>query len=203
MTDDKMMDTSDWPPHLAERAPWETTATYPRHGAVLTQDELYRYVLTRWFDDLNFNTGEPNDLQRHLPIIMHNGSTANALENDHTITKCCGFATRLGFGGIVVGNLYGARSTDPKALFDMADPVGIDNDLWIARIFATIPTGGTVICAWGALKGPKKDERIATIVEMANGAGVVLKALRVTNGTPHHPLRLPYDAKPVAWSPAA
>src|SRR4029077_8778373 len=127
--------------------------------------------------------------------------TANGLDDDHTIRKCCGFAERLGYGGIVVGNLYGLRARDPKALFHASDPVGMDNDVWLARIFATIPSGGTVIAAWGSLKGPKKDERIKQVVEMADAAGVVLKALKATNGTPHHPLLLPYNSEPEVWRP--
>lgn len=182
---------------------------YPRHGAVISEDEKYRYVLTRWFhDELDFSgIGDKGDRHRHLPFIMHNSSTADGREDDHTIAKCCGFAMRLSYGGIVVGNLYGARARDPKALFHHPDPVGPNNDAWLARIFATIPTGGTVIVAWGSLKGPGKDERVAKVVQMADDAGVVLKALKVSAGdsrrpgTPHHPLLLPYDLTPQLWRP--
>lgn len=187
---------------LLERAPWEETSEIPRQGAVITDDDQYRFVLTRWFDELNFAaSGVEEKSHRHMPIIMHNCSVAGALTNDHTIRKVCGFAHAYGWGGIVVGNLYGARSTDPKKLFELEDPVGMDNDVWLARIFAAVPTGGDVYVAWGALKGPKKDERIRAVVELADRAGVVLKALKVTNGNPHHPLRLAYDSVPVLWRP--
>lgn len=184
----------------------QTTQTdYPRHGAVISDDQLYRFVLTRWFDEelkLGANR-ERENADRHLPFIMHNSSTADGLRDDHSIRKCCGFAERFGYGGIVVGNLYGYRARDPNALFTLKDPVGADNDLWLARIFARLPTGGSVICAWGSLKAPGKAERIRTVVRMAEDAGVVLKALDVSlvTGEPNHPLMLAYDLKPIVWRP--
>lgn len=174
----------------------------PRHGAIISDDQRYRYTLTRWFYEFDFGaTGDVTNRRRHLPFLMHNGSTADALEDDHTILKCCGFAQRLGYGGIIVGNLYGARARDPKALFDLADPIGPDNDLWLAHMFATLPSGGQVIVAWGTLKGPGKDARIRAVVAMAESAGVTLKALRVSpaTNTPNHPLMLPYSCTPVPW----
>lgn len=184
---------------------------YPRHGAVISDNSRYRFVLTRMnHDELVF--GDRTNHDRQLPFIMHNGSTADALEDDRTIGKCNGFASRLGYGGIVVGNLYGYRSRHPKLLFKVDDPVGdivfwngrvTNNDEWIAAIFAAQPTGGTVIAAWGALEGPGKIERVKKIVRMADDAGVALKCLKLSaEGEPCHPLYLSYEMQPIPYRPS-
>lgn len=47
---------------------------------------------------------------------MLNPSTADAEIDDPTITRCIGFAKSWGFGGLMVGNLWAYRATDPKEL---------------------------------------------------------------------------------------
>ena len=79
----------------------------PLHGAVVSDDGLYRYILTRTWD-------------RSLPALvfcMLNPSTADATVDDPTIRKCIGFAQRLGYGGIIVVNLFAYRATKPRELY--------------------------------------------------------------------------------------
>jgi hypothetical protein len=60
---------------------------------------------------------------------MLNPSTADALIYDPTVKKCCVFARRLGFTACDAVNMYAYRSTDPAALWKVADPVGPEKRL--------------------------------------------------------------------------
>lgn len=66
----------------------------------------YRYQLSRIWDE-----SKPIVL-----FIMLNPSTADANEDDPTIRRCIGFAKSWGYGGLMVGNLFGLRATNPKEL---------------------------------------------------------------------------------------
>jgi hypothetical protein len=164
--------------------------------ADISDDELYRYALGRVWDEA-------------LPVlvyIMLNPSTADALEPDHTITKCVGFARRWGFGGILVLNLWALRSTDPKglkhALLYAIDPVGPENNEYLSYFArAARDTDSDVIVAWGlnAAGTVRRD----IVVELLAREGVDLWAIAETkDGEPGHPLMLPYASKPIPWMPA-
>lgn len=47
---------------------------------------------------------------------MLNPSTADALEDDHTIKRCVRFAYNWGYDGLIVENLWDFRSTDWSVL---------------------------------------------------------------------------------------
>ncbi len=105
--------------------------------AVFSPSGLYRYRLSRIWEP----TKPP------LVWIMLNPSTADAEIDDPTIRRCMSFSRREGAGSMEVLNLFALRSTDPAALLSAADPIGPDNDHWIAEV-----TRGQdrVVCAWGA-----------------------------------------------------
>jgi hypothetical protein len=156
--------------------------------AIISACGLFRYHLTRTWDEA----------LRPLPFIMLNPSTADASEDDPTIRKCIGFAKRLGFGGIEVFNLFAFRATDPRELRASGFPIGFDNTrLMTTRLFELgLQERGYVVCAWGAnarnLCYPKD------LVCHLSLSGVRLRALRLLeDGTPAHPLMLPYSCKPV------
>lgn len=144
-------------------------------GARLSDDGRYRYSLWRVWD--------PS--AEHLVFIMLNPSTADAETDDPTIRRCIGFARDRGFGGIEVLNLYAFRATDPRDLFRAVDPVGRDNDEYLATPLLT----STVIPAWGAHAKP---ERAAAVLAMLAGHRVF--SLGVTqSGAPRHPLYVRAD----------
>ena len=106
-------------------------------GAVFDETAAYRYLLTRrWERD-----------GRCVTFVMLNPSTADAFEEDPTIRRCIGFAQRLGFNALQIVNIFAFRSTDPKKLREVDDPVGPDNDRYIREACFR---GNSVICAWGA-----------------------------------------------------
>lgn len=152
-----------------------------RASAVLSDDGLYRYELTRTW------SSAPS-----VSFVMLNPSTADASLDDPTIRRCIGFARSWGHGGIRVVNLYALRSTDPKALWGAPDPVGPDNDEYLRRAAVS---GGPLIAAWG---GHARADRVAAVLALPGLEA--LQALGVTKaGQPRHPLYLRGDAAPSPW----
>jgi hypothetical protein len=131
--------------------------------------------------------------------MMLNPSTADENSNDPTVERCERRAREWGYGGLIVTNIFAWRSTDPRALLEIDDPIGPENDAVIVR---AVSLARDTICAWGVhgwMRG----------VNLVTGplVGVGLYALCFTNdGTPGHPLYVPYSAEPVpyrnveAWS---
>ncbi len=153
--------------------------------AVYSGCGLYRHALHR-----DWGAGP------RLAWVMLNPSTATEAQNDPTIARCVGRARALGFGGIAVGNLFGLRATDPRALRTAADPVGAGAD---AALLAALDGAAQVICAWGnhgTLHG-----RGAQVLGMLRGSGLPLVHLGLTAlGQPRHPL---YVAASVPLIPLA
>lgn len=160
-------------------------------GAEVSDCGLYRYVLWRRWDK-----SKPR-----LIWIMLNPSVADAEIDDPTIRVCTGRARRMGFGGIRVINLFGWRSTDPKALRTAADPIG-EADRYIER-YLGLPEE-MMIAAWGdggLLPGRGRHPRWRDAVGLICGdMGKPLHCLGLTNaGQPRHPLRLAYSLEPTLW----
>ena len=152
-------------------------------GAMISDDALYRYFLTRiWDPKLSF-----------LIFIMLNPSTATAELDDPTIRRCMGFARRDGYGGIIVINLFAFRATSPDRMKEADDPVGPENNDWLLKtlIYAQ-KAKSDVIAAWGVHgQHQDRDYRVAGFVKKH---GVVLKCLGKTKGgDPRHPLYVKGD----------
>jgi hypothetical protein len=130
---------------------------------------------------------------------MLNPSTADHERNDATIERCERRARSLGFGAIVVWNLFAFRSTTPQVLRKQADPVGPENDSFIHSVLAEVKArNGKVIAGWGShgelLDRPKKIHAIAETLD------VQFLCLGVTRtGQPKHPLYISYEETPKVW----
>lgn len=152
--------------------------------AVFDSTRTYRYALGRTWDV---------DLPA-CAFVMLNPSTADAFRLDPTVRRCMGFAKRWGYGTLLVGNAFALRSTDPKALYEAADPVGPANDEQLRLIGER---AHLVIAAWGnhgalGARGPAvmrilRTERLAHLG--------FTKA-----GQPRHPLYVRADTKPEAYA---
>ena len=152
-------------------------------GAHVSECGMYRWLLWRSWG-----------LGKRLLFIMLNPSTADGAEDDPTIRKCIGFARRLGFDGIEVVNLYAFRATKPKDLMDVLPVLGEDGDA-DGMILDAARRADTIICAWGAQarKIPWRAQAVLTQLR-ENGHAKKLHALRLlADGTPEHPLMLPYS----------
>lgn len=134
-------------------------------------------------------------------VIMINPSTADAVEDDHTIRKLKGFAAQYGWTRLMVGNLFAYRTKDVRQLKLVGDPVGRDNDRHLMQM---IREADRIVVAWGPLtKQPAKLRgRFRKIVEMALYANKALYSIGPTaaDGHPKHPLMLPYSLELQPWT---
>lgn len=163
----------------------ETSDLLGSASAVFSPDEVYRYLLTRTWDDAG-------------PVVtwaMLNPSKATETASDPTITRCIRFSRSWGYGGLAVVNLYGLRSTDPAVLAGHPDPVGPDNDRMISL---ACEQSALVVAAWGT--GFLQPDRIAAVAAIIAASGRTLRCLKVTKGGhPWHPLYVRGDATPVPY----
>lgn len=153
--------------------------------AIISQCGAFRYWLCRVWDTRT----------HRMIFVMLNPSTANATIDDPTIRKCIGFAQRGGYGSIVVMNLFAYRATSPAVLKRAGWPTGPDNAETLQRVLQEAKDrGDVVVCAWGA--NARGRPEASAFIRRARDMGVELFALRRSpDGTPHHPLMLPYSCK--------
>lgn len=158
-------------------------------GAVISDCGTYRYWLHR------MNDCEDPEFATSAVFLMLNPSTADASLDDPTIRRCRRFAKDWGHDGLVVGNLFALRSTDPDQLLTHADPVGPHNDNWLTLM---AERHATIVCAWGA--HPMAVKRGAEVARMLTDAGAELWCLGTTkSGAPRHPLYVRADQKLIKW----
>lgn len=140
----------------------------------------YRYTLMR----------EWTEHKPKMGFIGLNPSTADGYVDDATITRLTNFARIWGYGGFFIVNLFAYRSTDPRMLTKADNPIGKHNNQHILDI-------DKKIVFWVAMWG-KHGTLLNRDVEVLN----LLKHRELfcfgTNkdGTPKHPLYLPYSSKP-------
>ena len=161
----------------------ETALFADQSGATFSPCRQYRYALWR--------TWEPD--RAPCMFLMLNPSTADAIDNDPTVESCLRRSLKMGFGGLLVCNIFAYRSTDPEKLYEVEDPVGPEND---RIILARARAAGMVICGWGthgALHGRGNE-----VLQLLREAGVKPHALRINaDGSPQHPLYVGYEIQPV------
>ncbi|MBX4954386.1 DUF1643 domain-containing protein [Rhizobium lentis] len=159
--------------------------------AVFSDCGLYRYLLE-------------HDFGGDGPIIslgMVNPSFADGEKNDHTMTKVDGFAIRLRARKVKVWNPFALIAKDVRELRDALDPVGPENDAYIAQ---AILGADIHIVGWGPLsKLPKPlRNRWRSVVDVLSNAGAKPMCWGAAqDGQPRHPLMLPYATPLVPWQP--
>jgi len=151
--------------------------------AYISDDRLFRYWLLRVWDP-------------SLPLfalIGSNPSTADENKDDHTIRKEIGFGTRLGFGGLLKLNIGAYRATNPKDWASSADPFGAGNSIDSLQGYLIKFAPHLVVAAWGkpCLCSERGRARAAEVGKNILG----MKCWgRNADGSPKHPLMLPYTA---------
>lgn len=148
------------------------------HGAVISEDECYRYELWRRWT----HSSSP------LTFVMLNPSTADASKDDPTIRRCISFATDHGYGGIIVQNLYAYRTSKPTELW-AAEKRGVDIIGPMDRSFLQTQFRRTCVCAWGA--GAPADRVEIVLRLLTENDGVLVHLGLTKNGNPKHPLYIP------------
>lgn len=147
-------------------------------SAAISDDGCYRYWLSR-----RLTPGE-----RTVLFVGLNPSTADATQDDPTIRRCVGYARDWGFDWLLMGNIYAWRSTDPKKLKLVDEPVGPGNQdalKWMAQ------QAELVIAAWGKQRLTCYGYTLSKWVLSLP----ICRALGFNqDGTPVHPLYQPKNA---------
>lgn len=130
-----------------------------------------------------------------MVAIWLNPSTADAETDDPTVRRGIGFARAAGCGRLVVVNLFGWRATDPAELRRVPDPVGPDNNAFIAA--AVAEPAAVVVAGWGAHADRK---RVRSVMGWLEADLFCLG--RTAGGGPRHPLYLPATASLVPFDAA-
>ena len=93
--------------------------------AVLSDDLRYRYLL--------LHVWEPE--KPSMAWVLLNPSTADAFQDDATITRCAYRARVWGYGGMYVANLFAYRATNPTELSSAnVATIGVSNDAWLSAL---------------------------------------------------------------------
>lgn len=154
-------------------------------NAEISKCGKYRYLLERTWDES----------KEKVLFIMLNPSTADANNDDPTIRRCISFAKSWGYGGLMVGNLFALRATNPKELIkyefcDDFNPQYPDyvNEKYIAYMSEICEK---VILAYGNPPIKKWSKP-----GFKNSFHLGLTKL----GNPKHPLYLKSESKPIEFN---
>lgn len=150
--------------------------------ATISDDQIYRYKLSRTWDSTKST----------ILFIGLNPSIADETIDDPTITRCLNYAKDWGYGTLLMANLFAFRSTYPKDIYLTDNPIGNENDNYILECVAQ---SDLVVACWGN-NGIYMD-RENIIKELIPNLYCLKKN---KNGTPHHPLRLPRDIRPIPFN---
>ena len=129
--------------------------------------------------------------------VMANPSTADELTNDPTVARTLEYSRHWGFLRSEVCNAFAFRSTDPKKLERVDDPVGPDNE---RHILQAASEADLIVVGWG---------RIGRLHHQGKRVERWLKAHKLhcmgttKEGFPKHPLYLPASLRPTLYREAA
>jgi hypothetical protein len=151
-------------------------------------------ALFRWRLDRDLGRDGPT-----VVLVGVNPSTAGAEKNDQTIRKDIGFGAVHGWGRIIKANKFAFRARDVRALATAFDPIGPENDAYLARAF---DEADLIVPCWGPLaKLPKRlRRRYIEVSRIAERSGKPILCFGTAkDGQPLHTLTLAYTTPLVPW----
>jgi hypothetical protein len=130
-----------------------------------------------------------------------NPSTANASDNDPTVAKEISFVRSWGYGGMLKLNAFAYKATNPRDLWAArargVDVVGEQNTARHMMAYVEEFKVVKVVACWGKLK----TDRGWYLRDMFSSADVKLDCLKKnSDGSPAHPLYLPYGLLLEPWN---
>ena len=155
-----------------------------RRETIISRCESYRYCLWREWEDRS---------PRYVAFIGLNPSTADAVNDDPTIRRCIGFATRWGYSSMCMINLFAFRATKPADLRKSEDPIGSANDDFLRELSKS---ADLVVSCWGnhgSILG--RQQNVVRFIGISCCLGVT------NQGQPKHPLYVPYETELMTYSP--
>lgn len=169
----------------------QVSELFVKASAAFSPCRTYRYILYRIWDETK-------------PLycaLMLNPSKADEYANDPTVERQMRRAKLLGYGGLVVINLFAFRATDPREMLRHPEPVGQGNDAAIRAVAEEVTNrNGIIVCGWGN-DGAHLERSAAVVKLLSNYDLYALKVNQGGAGEPKHPLYVGYDARPVLWRP--
>lgn len=167
--------------------------------AVFSPCRRYRYTLERRF-------AEEGPV---AVFLLHNPSTASAVEDDATSRRGVGFAKAWGCSKLKFINIWAGIATYPKKLWMMDDPCGPENDAYIKHALReAVATRGLVVAAYGNIRPPRDLQqsvrnRVADVHRaLAEHKGRIHALGCNLNGSPKHPLYVSSRTPLVEWRPS-
>ncbi len=153
-------------------------------GAVIVGP--YRYSLWRTWD-----AARPR-----LLWVLLNPSTADADHDDQTVACCKRFSQEWGYGGLEIVNLFAYRETNRRNLRSASDPIGPENDSYIADAATCAPD---TLVGWGEHGTYLGRDRavLALLARYSDRPPLCLGT--VANGAPRHPARLSSTIRPTPY----
>ena len=126
-----------------------------------------------------------------MMVIGLNPSTADEIQDDPTIRRCVGYAKRWGYAGLLMGNIFAFRATDPSDLYAADDPEGPLNNMHLVQM---AEEAKFMLAAWGSHgEWLGRGQRVRELLWEYD-----LHCLGHTkHGQPKHPLYLRADAEPI------
>jgi hypothetical protein len=125
-------------------------------------------------------------------FLMLNPSTADEFRNDPTVARCETRARRMGFGAVMIANIFAFRATKPEVLKRARAPEGAAND---AVLQAWVEQADMVIAAWGVHGGHRN--RCCDIAKALPDSTHHLGLTK--HGHPRHPLYVSFSKQPDLW----
>lgn len=144
-------------------------------SAVLSDDNLHRYILIRKWDDT----------QPCITFIGLNPSRADHQRNDPTTDKLEGYAKREFYGSLQLVNLYSWRSPKPRELIrNINQAIGPECDRFIRTV---IKQSQRIVVMWGSQHFKAFDARAKEVLALVDQP----YCFGTNNdGQPKHPLFL-------------
>lgn len=158
------------------------------NACVFSADRRYRYTLIhRWDELLNPDHG--------IAWICLNPSTADENQLDPTLRRIRDFSASWGYSFFVMLNLFAWRATIPGDMKRAPDPVGPDNDHWIAHWSERVDR---VMVGWGE-HGIHlgRDQHVLSSLDLRK----VFCLERNASSQPKHPLYVAKKTVPTVYSP--
>lgn len=153
--------------------------------ATFSKCNKFRYSITKKF---NFGKGR-------LLFILLNPSTATEKVYDPTLLRCKKRALISCFQEFRVCNLFAYRTSDPKQLKKISDPIGPLNNLILKK---NIKWSDKIICSWGRF-GTLHNRNIEVTKIIKKYKTPVFHLGLTKNNQPKHLLYISYNKIPTKW----
>jgi len=155
-----------------------------RPPQILSDCEIYEYEFRRVWEPT-----APLALWIMLnPAMIHPApGDLPTVADGFTVARCASFSRQWGCGGLVTGNVFAYRATDPEQLKLCVDPVGPDNDVTLHRL---LDEATVVVAAWGGSFPSRYAGRVREVRDLLRAKGAQCLG-KTGEGHPRHPSRLP------------